>query len=187
MPVLDVATCHPLRVRVRAYSMRGMEANGVNGQASFDGATLTITRHGLVGRATQGKGTKQIPLSALGAVQYRPPTLAANGVWSVGVAGEVQSSTNTRGRAAVSKVARGDENSIIVRPGQGAAFKALGDAINAAKAMPPAPVVVQAPAPLNGPSNDVAAQLRNLGAMHHRGAIDDGTFIQELHVLLPQL
>lgn len=187
VPVRDVAIDHPLRARVRACSVRPMEANGVNGQASFDGATLTITRHGLMGRATQGRNTKQIPLHALGAVQYRPPTLTANGVWSVGVVGEVQSSTNARGRAAVSKVARGDENSIIVRPGQGGAFKALGEAINAAKAAPPAPAVVQAPAPLNGPSNDVAAQLRNLGAMHHRGAIDDGTFIQELHVLLPQL
>ena len=181
---------HLLRARACACIMAGMRANGVNGQASFDGATLTITRHGLMGRATQGKNTKQIPLHALGAVQYRPPTLTANGVWSVGVVGEVQSSTNTRGRAAVSKVARGDENSIIVRPGQGGAFKALGEAINAAKAAPPAPVVVQAPAPaadVSSVSGDVAAQLRNLGAMHHRGSIDDATFITELHQLLPRL
>lgn len=180
--------CHPLRARVRACSVFPMEANGVNGQASFDGATLTISRRGFMGWATQGKGEKQIPLAALGSVQYQPPTMSGNGVWSVSVVGEVQSSSRVgRGMNAKARAAQGDENSIIVRPGQGGAFKALGEAINAAKAAPPASVVVQAPAPVNGPSNDVAAQLRNLGAMHHRGAIDDGTFIQELHVLLPQL
>ena len=181
---------HLLRARACACIMAGMRANGVNGQASFDGATLTITRHGLMGRATQGKNTKQIPLHALGAVQYRPPTLTANGVWSVGVVGEVQSSTNTRGRAAVSKVARGDENSIIVRPGQGGAFKALGEAINAAKAAPPAPVVVQAPAPaadVPSVSGDVAAQLRNLGAMHWKGRLSDEGFIASIHEPLPRL
>lgn len=164
-----------------------MRANGVNGQASFDGQVLTITRNNVLGMMTQGRGEKAIPVSSIGAVQYRPPTLTANGVWSVSVLGEVQSSTNVRGRKAVARVARGDENSIVVRHGQGEAFKALGEAINAAKATPPAPAVVQALAPVSGPSGDVAAQLRALGSMHHRGAIDDATFIRELHVLLPQL
>lgn len=142
-----------------------------------------------MGRATQGKNEKQIPLSAIGAVQYRPPTLAANGVWSVSVVGEVQSSQNTRGRAAVSKVARGDENSIIVRHGQGGAFKSLGEAISTAKA---AQVSGGAPAPVSAPAPDqgreaVIAQLRHLGSMHHRGSLDDATFIRELHELLPRL
>ena len=170
--------------------MSGMRANGVNGQAVLDGQVLTITRDGVMGVMTQGRNSKQIPVASIGAVQYRPPTLTANGVWSVSVVGEVQSSTNTRGRRAVSRVAREDENSIVVRHGQGAAFKALGEAINAAKAAPMPPVVVQAPAPTAeapGVSGDVAAQLRNLGAMHHRGAIDDATFIAELHQLLPRL
>ena len=164
--------------------MSAMRATGVNGQAVLDGQVLTITRDGVMGVLTQGKGVKSIPVGSIGAVQYRPPTLTANGVWSVSVVGEVQSSTNARGRRAVSRVAREDENSIIVRPGQGAAFKALGEAINAAKVAPSAPAPVAAPA---GPSGDVAAQLRNLGAMHHRGAIDDATFIAELHQLLPRL
>ena len=188
MPVRDVAIDHPLRARGRACSVCPMEANGVNGQASFDGATLTISRRGFMGWATQGKGEKQIPLAALGSVQYQPPTMSGNGVWSVSVVGEVQSSSRVgRGMNAKARAAQGDENSIIVRPGQGGAFKALGAAINAAKAAPPAPVTVQAVAPTGGPSNDVAAQLRNLGAMHHRGSIDDATFIAELHQLLPRL
>ena len=182
---------HLLRARACACSMSCMRANGVNGQASFDGATLTISRKGFFGWATQGKGEKQIPLAALGSVQYQPPTMSGNGVWSVSVVGEVQSSSRVgRGMNAKARAAQGDENSIIVRPGQGGAFKALGEAINAAKAAPPAPVVVQAPAPaadVSGVSGDVAAQLRNLGAMHHRGSIDDATFIAELHQLLPRL
>lgn len=178
---------HLLRARVRACIMSGMRANGVNGQAVFDGQVLTITRDGVLGMMTQGRNSKQIPVASIGAVQYRPPTLTANGVWSVSVAGEVQSSTNARGRRAVSRVAREDENSIIVRHGQGGAFKALGDAINAAKASP-APVVVQAPAPVApAVSGDVAAQLRNLGAMHWKGRLSDADFIASIHELLPRL
>ena len=158
----------------------------------FDGQALTITRNGVLGMMTQGRNEKVIPLSAIGAVQYRPPTLATNGVWSVSVVGEVQSSKNARGMRAVAKVARDDENSIIVRHGQGAAFKALGEAINAAR-VAPAPAVAPAPTPApavpsgGGVSGEVAAQLRGLGAMHHRGAIDDEAFIRELHQLLPRL
>ena len=179
---------HPLRARVRACSVCPMEANGVNGQASFDGATLTISRRGFMGWATQGKGEKQIPLAALGSVQYQPPTMYGNGVWSVSVVGEVQSSSRAgRGMNAKARAAQGDENSIIVRPGQGAAFKALGVAIAEAKARALAPAPAPAMAGPAGPSGDVAAQLRNLGSLHHRGAIDDATFIRELHALLPRL
>ena len=114
----------------------------------FDGQALTITRNGALGMMTQGRNEKVIPLSAIGAVQFRPPTLATNGVWSVSVVGEAQSSKNARGMRAVAKVARDDENSIIVRHGQSGAFKALGEAINAARMAPPsAPAPAPAPAP----------------------------------------
>ena len=137
-----------------------------------------------------------IPLSAIGAVQYRPPTLATNGVWSVSVVGEVQSSKNARGMRAVAKVARDDENSIIVRHGQSGAFKALGEAINAARMAPPsAPAPAPAPTPTPAPAapsggdgvGEVVAQLRGVGEMHHRGALDDEAFIREMHRLLPLL
>ena len=176
--------------------MSRMRANGVNGQAVFDGQALTITRNGVLGMMTQGRNEKVIPLSAIGAVQYRPPTLATNGVWSVSVVGEVQSSKNARGMRAVAKVARDDENSIIVRHGQGAAFKALGEAINAAR-VAPAPAVAPAPTPAPAPApvapsggvgvGEVVAQLRGVGEMHHRGVLDDEAFIREMHRLLPLL
>lgn len=182
----------PLRARARARSMSRMRANGVNGQAHFDGQALTITRSGVLGMMTQGRNEKVIPLSAIGAVQFRPPTLTTNGVWSVSVVGEVQSSKNARGMRAVSKVARDDENSIIVRHGQSGAFKALGEAINAARVAPPsAPAPAPAPAPPAPSGGDgageVVAQLRGVGEMHHRGVLDDEAFIREMHRLLPML
>ena len=179
---------HLLRARVCACIMAGMRANGVNGQASFDGATLTISRKGFFGWATQGKGEKSIPLAAIGSVQFQPPTMTGDGVWSVSVLGEVQSSrSGGRGYNGKARAAMGDENSIVVRPGQGAAFKALGAAIAEAKASALAPAPAPAMAGPGGPSGDVAAQLRNLGSLHHRGAIDAATFIRELHTLLPRL
>jgi len=162
----------------------------MNGSATFDGQTLTIARGGF---SRQGRGRKVIPLSAIGAVQLRPPSFGAivgDGAWSVSVAGEVQSSESRRGRGKARRAGRYDENTILVGPGHVKAFEALTAEINAAKAAPPAPVVVQAPespAPVDQGREAVIAQLRNLGAMHHRGSIDDETFIREAHSLLPRL
>ena len=181
---------HLLRARARACSMPGMRANGMNGSATFDGQTLTITRAGF---ARQGRGEKVIPLQAIGAVQLRKPSFGAivgDGAWSVSVSGEVQSSESRRGRGNARRQGRFDENTILVGPGHVKAFEALTAEINAAKAAPPAPVVVQAPTapvPADQGREAVIAQLRNLGSMHHRGVIDDATFIREAHSLLPRL
>lgn len=146
----------------------------------FDGTTVKITRTGL-GR--QGRGVKTIPLSSIGAVQLRPPSpfrVTGNGVWSISVTGEVQSSEARWSRASAKDAAKHDENSVIIGTGHVKAFQALTDAINAAKAG-------DTPGSHPAPMGDVPAQLRQLGAMHHRGAIDDATFIRELHELLPRL
>lgn len=162
----------------------------MNGSATFDGQTLTITRAGF---SRQGRSEKVIPLHAIGAAQLRKPSFGAivgDGAWSVSVMGETQSSESRRGRGNARRQGKYDENTILIGPGHVKAFEALTAEINAAKAAPPAPVVVQAPAPAapsGGVSGEVAAQLRGLGAMHHRGAIDDETFIRELHQLLPRL
>ena len=173
----------------------------MNGSATFDGQTLTIMRGGF---SRQGRSEKVIPLHAIGAVQLRKPSFGAivgDGAWSVSVMGEMQSSESRRGRGNARRQGKYDENTILIGPGHVKAFEALTAEINAAKAAPPAPVVVQAPAPAVAPapapapaspsgggvSGEVAAQLRGLGAMHHRGAIDDETFIRELHQLLPRL
>ena len=176
-----------------------MRANGLNGSVEFDGQTLTIRRGGFAG---QGRGEKVIPLSAIGAVQLRKPSFglaSTDGAWSVSVMGEAQSSESRRGRGNARKQGRFDENTIILGSWHVKAFEALTAEINAAKAAPPAPVVVQAPAPAPAPTpappapsggdgvGEVVAQLRGLGEMHHRGGIDDATFIREAHILLPKL
>lgn len=105
-----------------------MEAKGVNGQVTFDGRVLTISRAGFFGWATQGRNQKQIPITSIGAVQLRPPTITANGLWSVSVVGEVQSSTNPRGVRQISKAGK-DENSVIVKRSQMKRFEALNSAV----------------------------------------------------------
>ena len=190
---------HLLRARVRACSMSGMRANGMNGSATFDGQTLTITRGGF---SRQGRSEKVIPLHAIGAAQLRKPSFGAivgDGAWSVSVMGEMQSSESRRGRGNARRQGKYDENTILIGPGHVKAFEALTAEINAAKAAPPAPVVVQAPAPAPAPTpapvapsggdgvGEVVAQLRGVGEMHHRGVLDDEAFIREMHRLLPML
>lgn len=168
-----------------------MEAKGTNGTAIFDGQMLTI-RRGMIGN--QARGEKVIPLASIGAVQMRKPSfgaLVADGAWSVSVLGEMQSSSSKRGRGQARKESRGDENSIIFRPTQAGAFQRLTDAINAAKAggaVPPVPAQAVPAAPVVDHGREaLIAQLRQLGSMHHSGAIDDATFIREMHTLLPRL
>ena len=54
-------------------------AVGVNGQVSFDGQWVTITRNGFLARTTVGKGVKKIPIGAISAVQWKPPGPLVNG------------------------------------------------------------------------------------------------------------
>lgn len=171
----------------------------MNGSATFDGQTLTITRAGF---SRQGRSEKVIPLHAIGAAQLRKPSFGAvvgDGAWSVSVMGEMQSSESRRGRGNARRQGKFDENTILIGPGHVKAFEALTAEINAAKAAPPAPVVVQAPAPAPAPSpapavpsggdgvGEVVAQLRGLGAMHWKGRLSDEDFIASIHELLPKL
>lgn len=48
-----------------------MEAKGQNGTVVFDGTFITIRRTGFVAKTSTGGGEKRIPLSSIGAVQYR--------------------------------------------------------------------------------------------------------------------
>ena len=171
---------------VRVVYDRGMEAKGSNGRVSFDGQTLRISR-GTFSR--QGKGEKVIPLASVGAVQLRRPSWGAalaDGAWSVSVLGEVGNSESRRGRGNARREGRFDENTIILGSQHVKAFEALTAAINEAKASPATVAPPVAPVPDAG-REALVSQLRQLGAMHHRGSIDDATFIREMHVLLPQL
>ena len=123
--------------------------------------------------------------------------------------------TLTITRAGFSRQGKFDENTILIGPRHVKTFEALTAEINAAKAAPPAPVVVEVPAPApattpapghppapapastpapapattsgGGSAGEVVSQLRGVGEMHHRGVLDDEAFIREMHRLLPLL
>ena len=158
-----------------------MEATGANGSVTFDGQTVVIRRDKGAGKRLQGKGEKSIPVTAISAVQLQPPGLQGHGVWQLSLSGE--SAANVRhGFASANKLMR-DENTILFGNRAKPAFEAITQAIQSARAGgAPAPA-----APVDSDREAVIAQLRQLGAMHHRGSVDDATFIRELHELLPRL
>lgn len=159
-----------------------MEAKGVNGSVSFDGHTVVISRSGGAGKWLQGKGDKSIPASSVSAIQLQPPGLQGHGVWQVSLSGE--SAANVRhGFASSNKLMR-DENTILFSPRAKKDFDAITQAIRDARA---GGSPVPSAHPVDADREAVVGQLRQLGSMHHRRAIDDATFIREMHELLPRL
>lgn len=164
-----------------------MEIKTLNAVVRFDGSAVMIERDMFT---KQGAGVKVIPVDSIGSVQLRPPSpmsLIGDGVWSVSVAGEVQSSASKRGRGKAKDAAKHDENSVVFGRQHLKQFQALTDAINEARVGPRTTPVVAAAPVVDTAREAVIAQLRQLGSMHHDGAIDDRTFIDRLHTLLPRL
>jgi hypothetical protein len=56
-----------------------MQVKGHTGTVRFDGRMITILRTGFLARASVGKGEKQIPLSHVTAVQFKPAGPLVNG------------------------------------------------------------------------------------------------------------
>lgn len=98
-----------------------ISAKGVNGDLSFDGSLVTISRKGL-----GNKGQKAIPLRSVGGVQVRPATMLVNGFIQLSVAGEVTRSAGGVGRL---QDAAKDENAVIFTKKQTADIEAFRDAV----------------------------------------------------------
>lgn len=101
-------------------------AKGHNGQVSFDGRMVTISRKGLLGRASVGKGEKRIPLTSITAVQWKPAGPVMNGYIQFSLPG------GNEGRArfgSQTKDAGHDENSVIFTRRQMASFQRLRTAV----------------------------------------------------------
>lgn len=107
-----------------------MEAHGYNGQVTFDGQAVTISRHGPVARLTIGKGEKRIPLRHITAVQYKPAGIV-NGFIQFTVAGGVERRSRF-GRQSMD--AAKDENSVTFLYWQRHEFAELHRALNDALA-----------------------------------------------------
>ena len=90
-----------------------MEAKGQNGTVVFDGTFITIRRTGFVAKTSTGGGEKRIPLSSIGAVQYKAPGKLLRGFLEFSVIGEV----GNRSRAGLQAYdATTNENAVVIMP-----------------------------------------------------------------------
>ena len=111
--------------------MSTLVAKGLNGQISFDGATVVITREGFVGRATHGRSEKALPVASIGAVQFRAASALVNGFIQFSVLGE--SSKRSIGLGKNSDASK-DENAVVFRKRGSEEFQTIVNAIRAAQA-----------------------------------------------------
>lgn len=144
---------------------------GKNGSMSFDGRSVAVEVRSNIGNRPMGR--RVIAVSDVETVDVVPPRGAYLGTFNVvpkGAPPKLGRSVHGRWNAVNS------DTGITFKPKQLAAVEAFAREVEAARA-----------ASVAAPAGGVTAQLRTLGAMHHRGAIDDATFIREAHLLLPQL
>jgi hypothetical protein len=109
--------------------MAPMEVKGHTGTVRFDGQVIEIVRKGLLARAIVGKGTKQIPLASITAVQFKPAGPFVNGFIQFTVSG------GNEGRSSFGRQttdAAKDENAVVFHYKQRARFEELRDAVQAA-------------------------------------------------------
>lgn len=109
--------------------METITAEGRNGQVTFDGKTVTITREGFAARATHGRGEKSIPIRQIAAVQFKPNSFATVGFIQFTVPGEM---SNNRGKGGRGIDAAKDENAVLFPKKVEADFVALKEAVQAA-------------------------------------------------------
>jgi hypothetical protein len=152
--------------------MDPLYAKGINGQITFDGATIRITREGFVGRSTHGRGEKVLAVKSIGAVQLKPATALVNGYIQFSVSGESSRQSIGFGR---SRDASKDENAVVFAKKSLADFEAIRDAVLRAQAQ-------AAPA-----APDHVAQLERLAALRDAGVITDGEFETKKAELLDRI
>lgn len=111
--------------------MEKITAEGRNGQVTFDGRTVTITRDGMAGRATHGRGEKSIPIRQIAAVQFKPNSFATVGFIQFTVPGEMSKNKGKGGRTID---AAKDENSVLFAKKAEPDFVALKTAVQDALA-----------------------------------------------------
>jgi hypothetical protein len=107
-------------------------AKGANGQLSFDGKILVISRKGAAARLTAGKGERRIPLSSIQAVQWKPLGALVSGFISFTIPGAID---RNPGFGGATWSALDDENSVVFKSKkQEAEMKQVRDAVENALA-----------------------------------------------------
>ncbi|MFH9574239.1 DUF4429 domain-containing protein [Streptomyces sp. NPDC017454] len=151
-----------------------IEVKGHNGQISFDGQYVTITRRGFLARTSVGKGEKRIHISQISSVQWKPAGPFANGFIAFSAAGgnERRSKFGSQTTSAIH-----DENSVLFTTRQKTAFEDLRKAVEAAIAAHHTPAAAAA-------SASVADELTKLAALRDQGAITEAEYQQQKQRLL---
>lgn len=153
--------------------MEPLFAKGVNGQMSFDGTTVTITREGFMARSTHGRSEKNFPVKSIGAVQVKPANALVNGHIQLSVSGESSKKSIGFGK---SHDAASDENAIIFTKKQAPAFEAIKQAIQAAQASGGAPA-----------APDAVDQLAKLAQLRDAGVLTEEEFAAKKAQLLERM
>lgn len=104
-------------------------AKGRNGQVTFDGRTVTITREGAAARVTHGRGDKMLALRQIAAVQLKPVSMMTVGFIQFTVPGEM---SNNKRKGSRAFDANKDENAVTFVKKQEPEFVALRNAIQTA-------------------------------------------------------
>lgn len=153
-----------------------ISALGVNGQIELFRDHLVIKRKGVMGFITQGlKGDKEIRISSISSVQMKAPGALTNGYIQFAFHGGQEAKG-----ALFQSVS--DENSVLFKAEQAAAFRALASAVRArldellSPAAPPA-----TPAP-GGAS--LADEIRKLAGLRDEGLLTDEEFQEQKRKLL---
>ncbi|SDH37226.1 DUF4429 domain-containing protein [Microbacterium sp. 77mftsu3.1] len=152
--------------------MSVLKAAGVNGQVSFDGRTVLITREGFLARVTHGRSEKAIPVGAIGALQFTPPSLLVNGFIQFSISGET--SKKSIGGSKHQEAAK-DENAVIFTKKSYLDFAAVRDAVREAQQ--------------RGPEvyTSVTDQLEKLANLRDRGALTPEEFAKKKSELLGRI
>lgn len=140
--------------------MDSLTAVGKNGEVSFDGATVSLTRHSTFGKVTS---TRTYPIHSLTSVEFKEPSTFQYGVFSLIVSG----GNSLRGH--IGKIGVGakmDENAVILEKKHATAFRELFNVMNQAV------LDAQRPQPVASASDEIT----HLAQLHAQGALTDEEF-----------
>ena len=147
-----------------------IQAKGRNGQITFDGDTVVISRKGSLGFLSHGfVGEKRIDISSITAIEFKE-----TGAWVPGfIRFDYAGSTPMTGGA---READFDPNGVVFSdPGANREFKALRGAIEDARVKLRSP---ESPTPV-GTGGGVAEELEHLASLRDRGILTADEFAQQ--------
>ena len=141
-----------------------MNANGSDGQVSFDGEWLSISRKGFFGTVLKGgRGELRLHVGQITGIDLKAPGMTS-GRFTVLAAGAVN-------RAAGSRAHRDDLMTVLFSGRRRDEFGRMRDEVLRAIAARSQPQIPQQPG-----GGDIAGQLRQLADLHAAGALSEAEY-----------